>query len=132
MLKKSIGKSEILILYILLDCMNHWKALTLWKNPNYLNKIAGSRTVPIEIGSRYTEEDWTQHLVNFSEFLQKHVITRNSEVGYLAQHQLFEQVLILCTLYSIILPYKNVIFKLILDTRVERGFRSTRILLLFG
>ncbi|XP_070157745.1 bifunctional peptidase and arginyl-hydroxylase JMJD5-like isoform X1 [Polyergus mexicanus] len=77
---------------ILTDCMNHWKALTLWKNPNYLNKIAGSRTVPIEIGSSYTEEDWTQHLVNFSEFLQKHVITNNSEIGYLAQHQLFEQI----------------------------------------
>ncbi|XP_029680854.1 bifunctional peptidase and arginyl-hydroxylase JMJD5-like isoform X3 [Formica exsecta] len=77
---------------ILTDCMNHWKALTLWKNPNYLNKIAGSRTVPIEIGYSYTEEDWTQHLVNFSEFLQKHVIANNSEVGYLAQHQLFEQI----------------------------------------
>ncbi|XP_018366263.1 PREDICTED: lysine-specific demethylase 8 isoform X1 [Trachymyrmex cornetzi] len=77
---------------VLTDCMNHWKALTLWKNPNYLNKIAGSRTVPIEVGSRYTEEDWTQHLVNFSEFLQKHIIATNSEVGYLAQHQLFEQI----------------------------------------
>ncbi|XP_071630739.1 bifunctional peptidase and arginyl-hydroxylase JMJD5 isoform X2 [Temnothorax longispinosus] len=77
---------------VLTGCINHWKALTLWKNPNYLNKIAGSRTVPIEIGSRYTEEDWTQHLVNFSEFLQKHVIENNSEVGYLAQHQLFEQI----------------------------------------
>ncbi|XP_011704830.1 PREDICTED: lysine-specific demethylase 8 [Wasmannia auropunctata] len=77
---------------VLTGCLNHWKALTLWKNPNYLNKIAGSRTVPIEIGSRYTEEDWTQHLINFSEFLQKHVIANNSEVGYLAQHQLFEQI----------------------------------------
>lgn len=77
---------------ILTDCMSHWKALTLWKNPNYLNKIAGSRTVPIEIGSSYTEEDWTQHLVNFSEFLQKHVIASNREIGYLAQHQLFEQI----------------------------------------
>lgn len=97
MFKKTIEKHEVLILYVSLDCINHWKALTLWKNPNYLNKIAGSRTVPIEIGSRYTEEDWTQHLVNFSEFLQKHVIASNSKVGYLAQHQLFEQVLSPCT-----------------------------------
>ncbi|XP_032662620.1 bifunctional peptidase and arginyl-hydroxylase JMJD5 isoform X3 [Odontomachus brunneus] len=77
---------------VLTGCMRHWKALTLWKNPDYLHKIAGSRTIPIEIGSRYTEEDWTQHLVSFSEFLRKHVITSNSQVGYLAQHQLFEQV----------------------------------------
>ncbi|XP_020290969.1 lysine-specific demethylase 8-like isoform X2 [Pseudomyrmex gracilis] len=77
---------------ILTGCISHWKALTLWKNPDYLNKIAGTRTVPIEIGSRYTEEDWTQHLVNFSEFLQNHIIASNSQIGYLAQHQLFEQI----------------------------------------
>lgn len=78
--------------YLLLGCMKHWQALTLWRNSDYLRKIAGSRTVPIEIGSRYTEEDWSQHLINFSEFLQNYVITNSGEVGYLAQHQLFEQV----------------------------------------
>ncbi|XP_014482677.1 PREDICTED: lysine-specific demethylase 8 [Dinoponera quadriceps] len=77
---------------VLTGCMKHWKALALWKNPDYLCKIAGSRTVPIEIGSRYTEEDWTQHLVSFSEFLRTHVIASDSRVGYLAQHQLFEQI----------------------------------------
>lgn len=77
----------------MLGCMNHWMALTLWRNSDYLNKIAGSRTVPIEIGSRYTDAEWTQRLVNFSEFLQKYIIANNSEIGYLAQHQLFEQVI---------------------------------------
>ncbi|XP_012222412.2 bifunctional peptidase and arginyl-hydroxylase JMJD5 [Linepithema humile] len=77
---------------ILTGCMNYWKALTLWRNSDYLNKIAGSRTVPIEIGSRYTDTDWTQRFVNFSEFLQKYIIANNSEVAYLAQHQLFEQI----------------------------------------
>ncbi|KYN17381.1 Ankyrin-2 [Trachymyrmex cornetzi] len=93
LLERCSNRIQILLFFMCYckDCMNHWKALTLWKNPNYLNKIAGSRTVPIEVGSRYTEEDWTQHLVNFSEFLQKHIIATNSEVGYLAQHQLFEQ-----------------------------------------
>lgn len=52
----------------------------------------GFRTVPIEIGSSYTEEDWTQRLVNFSDFLQEYIIADSNEVGYLAQHQLFEQV----------------------------------------
>ncbi|KAH0947500.1 hypothetical protein HN011_003656 [Eciton burchellii] len=77
---------------VLTGCMNHWKALTLWKDSNYLYRIMGFRTVPIEIGFSYTEEDWTQRLVNFSEFLQKYITTDNSEIGYLAQHQLFEQV----------------------------------------
>lgn len=77
---------------VLKGCISHWRALKLWKNLDYLNKVAGSRTVPIEIGSRYTEEDWTQHLVNFSEFVQKHISMKSEKIGYLAQHQLFEQI----------------------------------------
>lgn len=77
---------------VLTGCIGHWRALTLWKDPNYLYTVMGFRTVPIEIGSSYTEEDWTQRLVNFSDFLQEYIIADSNEVGYLAQHQLFEQV----------------------------------------
>lgn len=49
--------------------------------------------MPIEIGSRYTEEDWTQRLVTFSEFLHSYVTSEDpSKRGYLAQHGLFDQV----------------------------------------
>lgn len=61
--------------------------------------------VPIEIGSRYTDEDWTQQLSTFSEFLQKYILTKNDKVGYLAQHQLFDQVykflFVLCCLLNL-------------------------------
>ena len=77
---------------LLKDCINHWEALRRWQDLKYLNKVAGNRTVPIEIGSRYTDEDWTQQLLSFSEFLQKHVLAKDNRVGYLAQHQLFDQV----------------------------------------
>ncbi|XP_076239959.1 jumonji C domain-containing protein 5 isoform X2 [Calliopsis andreniformis] len=77
---------------LLKDCIKHWKALERWQDLNYLSKVAGNRTVPIEIGSRYTDEDWSQQLLNFSEFLQKHVLEKTDKVGYLAQHQLFNQV----------------------------------------
>ncbi|XP_015119754.1 bifunctional peptidase and arginyl-hydroxylase JMJD5 isoform X2 [Diachasma alloeum] len=77
---------------VLEGCIDHWKALTLWKDPNYLIKIAGTRTVPIEIGSKYTEEDWCQHLITLSDFIKSHVTKNNDKVGYLAQHQLFEQI----------------------------------------
>ncbi|XP_043485810.1 lysine-specific demethylase 8 [Polistes fuscatus] len=77
---------------IITDSMKHWNALHLWQDIDYLNKIAGSRTVPIEIGSRYTEEDWSQSLITFSEFLQSHIIKATQNVGYLAQHQLFDQI----------------------------------------
>ncbi|KAK2580279.1 hypothetical protein KPH14_012526 [Odynerus spinipes] len=77
---------------VLTGCMKYWNALHLWQDIDYLNKTAGSRTVPIEIGSHYTEEDWTQNLVTFSEFLQSHVIEGTQKIGYLAQHQLFDQI----------------------------------------
>ncbi|XP_076655045.1 bifunctional peptidase and arginyl-hydroxylase JMJD5 [Halictus rubicundus] len=77
---------------ILKDCIKHWRALEQWQNINYLSKVAGHRTVPIEIGSRYTDEDWTQQLVLFSEFLQNHILSKHDRIGYLAQHQLFEQI----------------------------------------
>ncbi|XP_033226638.1 lysine-specific demethylase 8-like isoform X1 [Belonocnema kinseyi] len=73
-------------------CMNHWKALKLWKNTEYLKRVAGMRTVPIEMGSRYTEEDWAQKLLTFSEFLKTHISSKCAEIGYLAQHQLFQQI----------------------------------------
>lgn len=96
-----LGANELLYInFISTGCMKHWKALTLWKNLNYLRKIAGSRTVPIEIGSKYTEEDWTEQLVNFSEFLLKYIVNSSSQVGYLAQHQFFEQVF--CSLVKIL------------------------------
>ncbi len=63
-----------------------------WKNAGYLQRIAGNRTVPIEIGSRYTEDDWTQSLTTFAEFLKNHISTKSDKIGYLAQHQLFDQV----------------------------------------
>ncbi|KAG8035157.1 hypothetical protein G9C98_001647 [Cotesia typhae] len=77
---------------VLEECISHWKALTAWKDPNYLIKIGGMRTVPIEIGSSYTEDDWSQQLVTLSEFIKSHVAKKNDTVGYLAQHQLFEQI----------------------------------------
>ena len=61
--------------------------------------MAGNRIVPIEIGSRYTDENWSQQLLSFSEFLQKYVLTECDQVGYLAQHQLFEQVLYFISQY---------------------------------
>lgn len=64
----------------------------MWKDSKYLMRVAGARTVPVEIGSRYTEEDWSQSLIPLSQFLEKYILSESSVTGYLAQHQLFEQV----------------------------------------
>lgn len=46
---------------------------------SYLKQIAGSRTVPVELGSRYTDEDWSQKLMTLAEFIDAYVDTK---VGY--------------------------------------------------
>ncbi|XP_016361412.1 lysine-specific demethylase 8 [Sinocyclocheilus anshuiensis] len=73
---------------------DHWPAFT--EHPwsiDYLQTIAGCRTVPIEVGSKYTDEEWSQKLITVKDFIDRYIIgTAEDGVGYLAQHQLFDQV----------------------------------------
>jgi lysine-specific demethylase 8 len=58
-----------------------------------VQKCAGFRTVPIEVGDTYLSPDWTQKLITLSEFIDSYVANPdNPSVGYLAQTQLFEQI----------------------------------------
>lgn len=79
--------------------MTHWPALEgtrSWSNLNYLKHIAGHRTVPIEIGKDYRMDEWGQRLMRFDTFLDEYVLkntlTTEDDVGYLAQHPLFDQI----------------------------------------
>lgn len=76
------------------DCMDHWPALKSWKQSGYLVSIAGERTVPIEIGSHYTNENWSQDLVKFKDFLNRQISAEQAcdRIEYLAQHNLFDQI----------------------------------------
>jgi len=86
---------------ILHNCMDHWPAMTRnrW-SPNYVQSIAGCRLVPVELGSKYTDQQWSQKLMTINEFFEKYVLNSEHasegqhpiEVGYLAQHQLFNQI----------------------------------------
>lgn len=76
---------------ILDNSFNHWPALAKWKDHNYFLKLAGMRTVSIEIGSSYTDKNWTQKLMTIEEFIRNH-ICQNKVLGYLAQYQLFQQI----------------------------------------
>uniref|UniRef100_A0A672YBC1 Lysine-specific demethylase 8 n=1 Tax=Sphaeramia orbicularis TaxID=375764 RepID=A0A672YBC1_9TELE len=76
---------------------DHWPAFN--EHPwsvEYLRSVAGCRTVPVEVGSRYTDEEWSQTLLTVNEFIDQYVLNRVSAssltVGYLAQHQLFDQI----------------------------------------
>lgn len=80
---------------IIEGAVNHWPALSTnsW-SVNYMRRVAGLRTVPVEIGSKYTEDAWSQSLMTVDQFIDRFMInaTPGGPVGYLAQHNLFDQI----------------------------------------
>ena len=83
---------------VILDgVMDHWPARTTrqW-SIQYLKTIAGCRTVPVELGLRYTDDSWTQKLMTVGDFIDSYIDPihkgQDSEIAYLAQHQLFDQI----------------------------------------
>ncbi|CAF1313960.1 unnamed protein product [Adineta ricciae] len=76
---------------ILVGCMDHWPAMQKWSF-DYLIQLAGDRTVPIELGSRYSDDDWTQKLMTIADFVNQYCKQRSSRRGYLAQHPLLDQI----------------------------------------
>lgn len=40
----------------------------------YIQEVAGCRTVPVEVGSRYTDEEWSQTLMTVNEFISKYIV----------------------------------------------------------
>ncbi|XP_006813260.1 bifunctional peptidase and arginyl-hydroxylase JMJD5-like [Saccoglossus kowalevskii] len=81
---------------IIQGAMEHWPASSTRKwSIDYICQIAGSRTVPVELGARYTDESWSQKLMTISEFIDHYIERKNyneDTIGYLAQHQLFDQI----------------------------------------
>ncbi|CAJ1076066.1 lysine-specific demethylase 8 isoform X2 [Xyrichtys novacula] len=80
---------------ILEGIIDHWPALNQrpW-SIEYLRSVAGCRTVPVEVGSRYTDEEWSQTLLTVNEYIDRYIEHKDGgkAVGYLAQHQLFDQI----------------------------------------
>ncbi|CAM9723287.1 unnamed protein product, partial [Phaeothamnion confervicola] len=78
----------------------------------YLRKVAGHRTVPVEMGGSYTSDGWRQQLMTLSKFIERHIEKAKRDQGapsgsgdadgsngatgpaaaYLAQHELLEQI----------------------------------------
>ncbi|KAG9407086.1 Lysine-specific demethylase 8 [Aphanomyces cochlioides] len=86
---------------IITGAMDHWPAMgkthegsRSWADLDYLRRVAGMRTVPIEIGSSYLDDNWSQSLMPLKDFIDQYVLkpSSSSPRGYLAQHALFEQI----------------------------------------
>ncbi|KAM6424304.1 bifunctional peptidase and arginyl-hydroxylase JMJD5 isoform 4-T4 [Liasis olivaceus] len=75
---------------VLEDVVDHWPCLRKW-SVDYIQQLAGNRTVPVELGARYTDQDWSQNLMTVGEFISQYIKEENPS-GYLAQHQLFDQI----------------------------------------
>ncbi|NXI38019.1 KDM8 protein, partial [Galbula dea] len=75
---------------VLEGIMDHWPCMKKW-SMDYFCQVAGCRTVPVELGTQYTDEEWSQKLMTVSDFISEYIVNENS-MGYLAQHQLFDQV----------------------------------------
>lgn len=78
----------------LTNCINHWPAMSKWNDLNYFMTTAGYRTVPIELGKKYDNDDWSQGMFRLGEFLKEFMSASSSgdSLGYLAQHDLFDQI----------------------------------------
>lgn len=48
--------------------------LSLSLSIDYLRSVAGCRTVPIEVGSKYTDEEWSQKLITVNEFIDTYIM----------------------------------------------------------
>ena len=42
----------------------------------YLKEVAGPRTIPVELGSRYTDEEWSQKLMTLTNFIDNYVMSQ--------------------------------------------------------
>lgn len=70
-----------------------WPALNEhpWNSTHYLRTVSGpGRVVPVEVGSDYRTDDWSQKIMRWDDFLTS-LNQPSSEVLYLAQHNLFLQ-----------------------------------------
>ncbi|UZP45799.1 hypothetical protein NXS19_013611 [Fusarium pseudograminearum] len=68
-----------------------------WRSPEYLlsKTFGGRRLVPVELGRSYVDDGWGQDLIPFHEFLSRYVENESpiyDKTGYLAQHDLFQQI----------------------------------------
>lgn len=86
--------------FIIRNFASTWPAVSdnKWTSKAYLKNVAGvGRIVPIEIGSDYRTEDWSQDMANWSSFIDYLFPDAESDAAqkrkllYLAQHDLFKQ-----------------------------------------
>jgi len=73
--------------------LTEWPALQRWADLRYFLEIAGERLVPVELGSSYLSVNSGVRLMTLQEFIAEFILApKAGEIGYLAQHSLFDQI----------------------------------------
>lgn len=75
-IEKAFGKySYNVYKRIIIKKIMHFSILSI----DYIKRIAGARTVPVELGLRYTDEDWRQELMNVGDFIDKYILLEDKQ-----------------------------------------------------
>ncbi|XP_059572568.1 bifunctional peptidase and arginyl-hydroxylase JMJD5 isoform X2 [Alligator mississippiensis] len=64
---------------VLEGVVDHWPCMRKW-SVDYLREIAGWRTVPVELGLRYTDEEWSQELMTVDDFISQYIVNKIPEL----------------------------------------------------
>ncbi|XP_064582416.1 bifunctional peptidase and arginyl-hydroxylase JMJD5 isoform X3 [Zonotrichia leucophrys gambelii] len=64
---------------VLEGVMDHWPCMKKW-SVDYFCQVAGCRTVPVELGARYTDEEWSQQLMTVSDFISQYIMDEIPEL----------------------------------------------------
>lgn len=77
------------------NAINDWPALHKWTLQHLLD-TCGARLVPIELGHKYTDDDWGQRVMSFRHFIAEHLCRSRDctePIGYCAQFELFDRII---------------------------------------
>jgi len=92
---------------VITGLLGHWEALSKWQDLEWIVQNFGHRTIPVELG-RHQGERWTEKTMTMKEFTNEYMwpdamrsmeagradmarLPPEEEVGYIAQHTLFDQ-----------------------------------------
>eukprot|EP00075_Anas_platyrhynchos_P035665 XP_027324918.1 bifunctional peptidase and arginyl-hydroxylase JMJD5 isoform X2 [Anas platyrhynchos] len=64
---------------VLEGIIDHWPCMKKW-SVDYICQVAGCRTVPVELGSRYTDEEWSQKLMTVNDFINQYIVNEIPEL----------------------------------------------------
>jgi hypothetical protein len=66
---------------VLRGLLNEWPAFCdpkhKWCDMNYIRRIAGRRTVPVELGSHYLHDKWSTKLMTINDFLDQYILSNS-------------------------------------------------------